>query len=98
MIEFWASWCGPCKLIDPLLKQLDQERDGELKVAKIECDSNRDLVEKYGVRHRQLQHWHPLCTYAHVLRIICHAARRTACCTIDAFHEPTEAMCDQAKR
>jgi thiol-disulfide isomerase/thioredoxin len=51
LIEFWASWCGPCKLIDPLLKQLDSEDNG-LKIAKIECDSNKDLVEKYGVRFR----------------------------------------------
>ena len=50
VIEFWASWCGPCKLIDPLLKQLDEKHEGNVKFAKIECDSNPDLVEKYEAR------------------------------------------------
>ena len=50
VIEFWASWCGPCKLIDPVLKQLDEKHEGNVKFAKIECDSNPDLVEKYEAR------------------------------------------------
>lgn len=49
-IEFHADWCGPCKLIDPLLKQIDEEFADKLKVVKIDCDKNNDLVEKYEVR------------------------------------------------
>ena len=48
-IEFHADWCGPCKLIDPLLKQIDEEYAEKLKVVKIDCDKNNDLVEKYEV-------------------------------------------------
>jgi hypothetical protein len=49
VIDFWASWCGPCKLIDPLMKKLDVESNGKLKVIKIEVDGNPTIVEKYGV-------------------------------------------------
>ena len=50
VIDFWASWCGPCKLIEPLVTQLQEDNPDTLKVVKIECDANQDIVEKYEVR------------------------------------------------
>lgn len=47
--DFWASWCGPCKLIDPLMKKLESENEGKIKVVKIEVDGNPEIVDKYKV-------------------------------------------------
>lgn len=55
VVDFWAHWCGPCKLIDPVMKQLDADSNGQLKVVKVEVDGNPQLVEKYGVC--TLQDW-----------------------------------------
>eukprot|EP00892_Ulva_mutabilis_P008394 jgi/Ulvmu1/5927/UM026_0049.1 len=49
VVDFWAHWCGPCKLIDPVMKELEANSDGQLKVVKVEVDSNPELVEKYEV-------------------------------------------------
>lgn len=49
LVDFWATWCGPCKLIDPFMKQVEEEFSDSLKVVKVEADPNPGLVEKYKV-------------------------------------------------
>ncbi len=50
LIDFWAIWCGPCKLIAPIVEELASEYEGKLKVGKLDVDSNQQTSIKYGVR------------------------------------------------
>ena len=50
LVEFWADWCGPCKMMAPLLEELSQEHQERLKVVKVNVDENRELPAKYSVR------------------------------------------------
>jgi len=50
LVDFWAEWCGPCKMIAPVLDELSEEYAGKLKIAKLNIDSNTDTAPKYGVR------------------------------------------------
>lgn len=50
LVDFWAEWCGPCKMIGPVIEALAAELDGTAKVGKVDVDSNRELAVKYGVR------------------------------------------------
>lgn len=50
LIDFWAVWCGPCKIIAPVVEQLAEEYNGKLKVGKLDVDNNQDSSIKYGVR------------------------------------------------
>ena len=50
LVDFWAEWCGPCKMIGPVLEQLSAEVDGQAKVAKVNVDDARELAVKYNVR------------------------------------------------
>jgi len=50
LVDFWAEWCGPCKMIAPVLDELSDEYAGKLKIAKLNIDSNSDTAPKYGVR------------------------------------------------
>ena len=50
LVDFWAEWCGPCKMIGPLIEQLSGELDGQAKVGKVNVDEARNLAVKYGVR------------------------------------------------
>ena len=50
LIDFWAAWCGPCKMIAPLLEELSDEYAGRIKVCKIDVDSNPQTAAKYNVR------------------------------------------------
>ena len=50
LVDFWATWCGPCKMIAPILDQLADEMAGKLKICKIDVDSNREIAAKYNVR------------------------------------------------
>lgn len=49
LVDFWAPWCGPCKLVAPLMKWAEEEHKGELKVVKVEHGPNKELIEKYKV-------------------------------------------------
>lgn len=49
MVDFWASWCGPCKMIAPIIDQLADEFQGRVKVSKVNVDDNRELAAKYNV-------------------------------------------------
>ncbi len=50
LVDFWAAWCGPCKMIAPVLDEIANEYAGKLKVVKVDVDENRDSPAKYGVR------------------------------------------------
>ena len=50
LVDFWAEWCGPCKMIAPVLDQLAGDYDGQLKICKMDVDSNKETPAKYGIR------------------------------------------------
>lgn len=50
LVDYWAEWCGPCKMIAPILDDVAKEYSGKLKVAKLNIDDNQDTPAKYGIR------------------------------------------------
>ena len=50
LVDFWAEWCGPCKMIAPLLDELADEYDGKAKVGKVNVDEQQNLAAQYGIR------------------------------------------------
>jgi thioredoxin 1 len=50
LVDFWAEWCGPCRAIAPLLDQVATERQGSLRVVKVNIDDNPELATRFGVR------------------------------------------------
>lgn len=50
LIDFWATWCGPCRMIAPIVEELALEYDGKVKIGKVDVDDNQQVAIKFGVR------------------------------------------------
>lgn len=50
LVDFWAEWCGPCKMIAPVLEELADDYEGKLKICKLDIDANTETAPKYGIR------------------------------------------------
>ena len=50
LVDFWAEWCGPCKMIAPILDEIADEYEGKLKVVKLDIDANPGMPRRFGVR------------------------------------------------
>ena len=49
IVDFWAEWCGPCHAVAPVLDKIVEERDGDMKLVKVNIDEERGLAERYGI-------------------------------------------------
>ena len=50
LVDFWAEWCGPCRMVSPIVEQLAQSLDGKVKVSKLNVDQNQEIAMKYNVQ------------------------------------------------
>jgi thioredoxin 1 len=50
LVDFWAEWCGPCKMLGPILDELAAEYDGRVKIGKVNVDDHQELAAQYGIR------------------------------------------------
>ncbi|MDO9593827.1 MAG: thioredoxin [Lutibacter sp.] len=51
MVDFWAAWCGPCRMVAPIMDQLTAEYDGKAVIVKVDVDANQKFAAEYGVRN-----------------------------------------------
>ncbi len=51
LIDFWAAWCGPCRMLAPIVEDLSKEFEGKAVVGKVDIDANQEFAAKYGVRN-----------------------------------------------
>ncbi len=51
MIDFWAEWCGPCRMVGPIVEELAGEYDGKVVIGKVNVDENPEICEKFGIRN-----------------------------------------------
>jgi thioredoxin 1 len=50
IVDFWAAWCGPCRMVAPVIEQLAKDFDGKMQVAKLDVDANQQVAMKYNIR------------------------------------------------
>jgi len=50
VVDFWATWCGPCRMIAPIMEELAEKYEGKVKIGKLDVDENQQTAIKYGVR------------------------------------------------
>ena len=51
LVDFWAAWCGPCRMVGPIIEELSNDYTGKAVVGKVDVDSNQEFAAKYGVRN-----------------------------------------------
>ena len=50
LVDFWASWCGPCKMLGPVISEIAEENEGKIKVGKVNVDDEEELAAQYGIQ------------------------------------------------
>lgn len=50
LVDFWAEWCGPCRMVGPIVEELAEEYEGKAKIGKVDVDNNPEISAKYGIR------------------------------------------------
>ena len=51
MVDFWAAWCGPCRMVGPIIDEISSDYEGKAVVGKLDVDANQEFAAKYGVRN-----------------------------------------------
>jgi thioredoxin 1 len=51
MVDFWAEWCGPCRMVGPMVEELAEQYKGKIKIAKMDVDKNRSTPARFGIRN-----------------------------------------------
>ena len=51
LVDFWATWCGPCRMVGPIIEDISKDYEGKAVVGKVDVDSNQEFAAKYGVRN-----------------------------------------------
>ncbi|MDR1330869.1 MAG: thioredoxin [Tannerella sp.] len=51
VIDFWAEWCGPCRMVGPIIEELAAEYEGRVNIGKVDVDNNPDVVSRFGIRN-----------------------------------------------